>query len=172
VCWRGAIICTYRHVNESRCTDNGCLGTYGSCFLWDVTHSHVLTWLNYMCDTTYSYVRHDPFTCVDMTQSHMWYERCICVTWLLHCLHVPLDVLRDVTSACVLLWLIHMCWRDAFKCLDVTQSYVWHDVFICVTWLFLALMCLYSVACGTWLIHMCDVTRLYNHMCDICAQTI
>ena len=34
-------------------------------------------------------------------------------------------------------WLIHMC--------DMTHSYVWHDSFICVT----------------WLIHMCDMTHSY-----------
>jgi len=50
--------------------------------------------------------------------------------------------------------LIHMC--------DMTHSYVWHDSFICVT----------------WLIHMCDMTHSYSlsatssaicliHMCDM-----
>jgi len=39
-----------------------------------------------------------------------------------------------------LTWLIHMC--------NMTHSYVWHDTFICVT----------------WLIHMCDMT---HSQCDI-----
>ena len=34
-------------------------------------------------------------------------------------------------------WLIHMC--------DMTHAYVWHDSFICVA----------------WLIHMCDMTHAY-----------
>jgi len=43
-------------------------------------------------------------------------------------------------------WLIHMC--------DMTHSYVWHDSFICVT-------------CVTWLIHVCK-TRLIQMWC-VCA---
>ena len=43
-------------------------------------------------------------------------------------------------------WLIHMC--------DMTHSYVWHDSFICVTWLIR--MCdVTEFICGTWLNRMC-----------------
>jgi len=44
-------------------------------------------------------------------------------------------------------WLIPMC--------DMTHTYVWHDSYICVT----------------WLIHMCDMTHTYvwhdSYMCDM-----
>ena len=56
-------------------------------------------------------------------------------------------------------WLIHMC--------DITHSYVWHDSFICVTWLIHmcdithAYVWHDSFICVTWLIHMCDMTHSY-----------
>jgi len=43
-------------------------------------------------------------------------------------------------------WLIHLC--------GMTHSYVWHNSFICVTWL----IHLCDVA---WLIHTCDITHSY-----------
>ena len=60
-----------------------------------------------------------------------------------------------------LTWLIHV-WHDSFICVtwlihvcDMTHSYVWHDSFICVT----------------WLIHICDVTHSYawhdSFTCDM-----
>jgi len=60
-------------------------------------------------------------------------------------------------------WLIHMC--------DLTHSYVWHDSFICVTWLIHMCDMTHSYVrhdsfiCVTWLIHICDVT--YSYMCDM-----
>jgi len=65
-----------------------------------------------------------------------------------------------------ILWLIHMC--------DMTRSYVWHDSFICVTWLIcvmnvwrVSFKCIYvrtSQMCGvihsnmyTWAHHKCGV---------------
>jgi len=53
-------------------------------------------------------------------------------------------------------WLIHLC--------DMTPSSVWHDSFICVTWLLhLCDMTHSSVwhdsfICVTWLLHLCDMT--------------
>ena len=55
----------------------------------------------------------------------------------------------------------------ACTCHDMTHSYVWHDSFICVTWLIY--MCDMphwnvwhdSFVCVTWLICMCDMTHLY-----------
>ena len=44
-------------------------------------------------------------------------------------------------------WLIHTC--------DMTHSYVWHDSFICMTWLERSDM--------TWLIHMYDMTWEIRH---------
>ena len=60
-------------------------------------------------------------------------------------------------------WLIHMC--------DMTHSFVWHDSFICVTWLIHA--CLESFICVTWLMLCVCVTWRINvrdiliHICDI-----
>jgi len=56
-------------------------------------------------------------------------------------------------------WLIHMC--------DMTHSYVWHDAFICVTWLIHMRGMTHSYVwhdsfiCVTWLIHMCGMTHSY-----------
>ena len=60
-------------------------------------------------------------------------------------------------------WLLHAC--------DTTHSYVWHGSFICVTWRI--------DICVTWLIHLCDMTHSYvwhdsficvtwlRHACDM-----
>ena len=51
---------------------------------------------------------------------------------------------------------------------DMTHSYVWHDSFICVTWLFhmCDMTCSYvwhdSLIGMTWLILMCDMTDRYD----------
>jgi len=58
-----------------------------------------------------------------------------------------------------LTWLIHVC--------DMTHSYVWHDSFICVIWLIHICDATHpyvwhdSSICVTWLIHMCDMTHSY-----------
>jgi len=50
---------------------------------------------------------------------------------------------------------------------DMTHSYVWHDAFICVTWLMHmcdmthAYLWHESFICVTWRIHMCDMTHSY-----------
>jgi len=71
-----------------------------------------------------------------MTDSYVWYDSFICVTWLIHMCDMTHSYVCHDSFICVT-WLIHMC--------DMTQSYVWHDSFICVT----------------WLIHICDRTRSY-----------
>jgi len=49
----------------------------------------------------------------------------------------------------------------------MTHSYVWHDSFICVTWLIHVCDMTHpyvwhdSFICVTWLIYMCDLTHLY-----------
>ena len=68
---------------------------------------------------------------------------------------------------------------------DMTHSYVWHDSFICVTWLIHMCDMIHahvwhdSFICVTRLIHMCDMTHSYVwhdsltcviwliHMCDM-----
>jgi len=81
---------------------------------WHISHfektSHCLI---HMCDMTYSYVRHDYFTCATrlihvcgMTQSRMRHDSFHCLKKTFHCL-------------------IHMC--------DMTYSYVRHDYFACLS---------------------------------------
>ena len=58
---------------------------------------------------------------------------------------------------------------------DVTRLCVWHDSFICATWLIHMCDMTHwyvrhdSLICATWLIHMCDMTHSYTwamgHVC-------
>jgi len=123
-----------------------------------------------MCDMTQSYVWHDSIICVtwlnhmcDMTQSCVWHDSftlfLIVVTRLSHTC--------DMTQSCVT-WLIH---THSGMC-DMTQSYVWHDSF---TLILIALMETRistleamthsyvwhdSYILETWLIHICDAAHL------------
>jgi len=86
-------------------------------FMWDMTHSYV--WHDsFMCDMTHSYVTWLMYDLIKWDMTHVW------------CIYA-----RAQHSS--VMRLIHMC--------DMTHSYVWHDSFICVT----------------WLIHMCDMTHSY-----------
>ena len=104
---------------------------------------------------------------------------------------LPLGSLREASPSgyarrwdmcrpgCVM-WLSPVC--------DMTHAYVWHDSFICVTWLDhtrtpacvtrllyvcdMTLVCVWhdSCICVTWLIHMCDMTHTYAwHDSFICV---
>jgi len=72
----------------------------------------------------------------------------------------------DLTHSCV--------WHDSFICVtwlictcDMTHSYVWYDSFICVTGLIHTCDMTHSYVwhnsfiCVTWLAHMCDMTSPY-----------
>jgi len=70
----------------------------------------------------------------------------------------PGDRTCDMSHSCV--------WHDAFMCVtwlihvfDMTHSYVWHDSFICVRWLLHVWHDSYT--CVTWLVHMCEMTYSY-----------
>jgi len=69
-------------------------------------------------------------------------------------------------------------WHDSFICVTwcvcmcgVTHSYVWHDSFICVTWLVHAWDMTHwyvwrdSLMCLAWSIHVCDMTQ--STVCDL-----
>ena len=53
---------------------------------------------------------------------------------------------------------------------DMTHSYVWHDSFICVTWLIhmcdMTHSCVWydSFICEIWLIHMCDMSHSHERL--------
>ena len=76
---------------------------------------------------------------------------------------------------CVLLYLwcvLYVC-RDSFLCVwlvptcAMTHSYVWHDVFVCVTWFIRKCDMTHSYVwydsfiCVTCLIYMCDITHSF-----------
>jgi len=84
------------------------------CLIW-VLHVYV-TRLIHMCDTTlrYEYTR---FMCV-ASLFYICKNAFLCVTWLFIC----------VTR------LIHTCDMTHLYVCDMTDSYVRHDWFICVTW--------------------------------------
>ena len=56
-------------------------------------------------------------------------------------------------------------WHDTFICVPWAQSYVWRDAFICVTWRIHTWDMTHSYVwhdsfmCVTWLIHVCDMTQ-------------
>jgi len=121
-----------------------------------------VTWLVHVCDVTrlcnitlfnkeLPHARHDSCTCVtcltrvrDMTHVYEWRDSFICVTWQVH----VCDVIRlcDITLCNKELLHVRHDWGTCVTCLtrvrdmthvmcDMTRSYVWHDSFICVTWL-------------------------------------
>jgi len=69
------------------------------------------------------------YKCAFICVTCLVYTCIVCLTWL-HCV----------------IWLIYTC--------DVTDLYMYHDSFICVTW---------SCKCATWLTHTCDLIHLLTH---------
>jgi len=93
----------------------------------------------------------------------------------------------DVTRPCAT-WLMHV-WHDWFwlagltsevRVCDMTHSYMWHDSFICVTWLIHMCDMTHSYVwhdsfiCVTWLIHawkasfVCDMRHVTHLSCVTC----
>jgi len=136
-----------------------------------VTHSHVwhdslicATWL--IPDKGSQRRRYSAFTCV-------WHDSFVCVTWLIR--------MRD--SFTRVTWRIDMCDKtdryqinkpkemkkvkrdeESQKRRHSAYACVWHDSFMCVTWLIhvcdVTHSCVWrdSFMCVTWLIHACAVT--------------
>jgi len=108
-----------------------------------------VTWLIHMCDTTLSYVRHDSFmsTLITYATRHcntLQHAATRCNT-LQHAVSPGRDLGSTLITFRSRLFLKRRPASLSAITWDMTHSYVWHDSFICVT----------------WLIHMCDVTHLY-----------
>ena len=163
-----------------------------------------------MCDITDLYVLKEWSICVavfvvqlpllvssfhvcDISHSHAWHDKFICVTRLIHKCGVPLPTLHlgvcDLSrfylwhaSFLCETWLIHTC--------DMALR-AWHDSFICVTRLIytcdMPLPALSidvcdvtrsyvwhaSFVCVTWLVHMCGMAHSYvRHASSICATRL
>jgi len=105
-----------------------------------------------MCDMTNSYVWHDSFICVtwlthmcDMPHSYACHDSLICVAWLFHLCAMTHSY--EWHNPCIYVtWLIHTCAMILSHTCDMTHSYVCHDSLICVAWLF----------------HVCAMTHLYE----------
>ena len=129
-----------------------------SIFDWVIFVTHVLvfdicvTWRTRMCDMAHSYVWHGSFRCGTcltwhmsvschthesvrhVTQGHVSRD-----TWVCHVTHMNQCVMSRIHVLCVT-WRTHMCdmyvWHDALiHMCDITHLHVWHESFICVTWL-------------------------------------
>jgi len=122
----------------------------------DMTRSYVwhdsfisVTWLFHRCDMTHSVIAlaiwnayGADFTC-DMTRSYVWHDSFIRVTWLVHTCGMTHSVI-SLAMKCVWSWLYDsFCTFISsiriFECiwswLLKRCTYVWHDAFLCVTWL-------------------------------------
>ena len=103
-----------------------------------------VTWLIHKCDLTHSYAR----------------PNIMCAIWLIHKCDMTHEIAHGITalSTCY----IHY---EHWQLCDKTQSYVWHDAFICVTWRIHMCDMTHSYgwhgshSCVTWLIYMCDMTQ-------------
>ena len=143
-----------------------------------MTHSYVwydsficVTWLIHICDMTHTRCIHvGPY--IFMYRYSYSRSSFICVTWLIHMCKMTHSYVCDMThTRCIQMGPISLyintialsrhsyVWHDSFVCVtwlipmcdmthsmcDMTHSYVWHDSFICVN----------------WLIHICDMTHSY-----------
>jgi len=90
----------------------------------DMTGSHVLFDIH-TCDMSHSYAWHALFSLHDLftTCWYVLFDVRTCVTWPIDMGDVTYHVLRDI-----------ICSRRVRLC-SLNYEYVWHDLFICVTWL-------------------------------------
>jgi len=112
-------------------------------------------------DMTHSHVRHDSFARESRpisTYRHDSFTRETCLihteTWLIHTWDMPHSHANPAKLAPVAMTYSHR---------DMTHSHLWHDSFICETWL---------MHTETWLIHMWDMTHSHdetwlNHTWDM-----
>ena len=154
--------------------------------MWDMTRSYMYSW---RCNCVMAYV-----TCLTRTPlvSCMWdMTHLLCETWLIH--------MRDMNRSCVRhdsFIYVHSqrcnCITNSSCiqcCVEPSNSYVWHDPFVCPSYLWhdsINESCLtyewvmshianewdirMSFVCVTWLHHMCDVTHsCVWHDAPICS---
>jgi len=77
-----------------------------------------------------------------------------CVITLIHMTHSYVTHLYMWHDSFICVtWLIHMCDMTHSYVWHVTHLYMWHDSFICVTWLI--------HMCDMWRIPTCDMTHSY-----------
>jgi len=126
----------------------------------------------------------------DMTHHRVRYDLSFCVTWhIILCFRSGQDNNNRRTfrscndSPLWLLWRTHgRSWRGHRGMCDMTYSYVWHDSFICVTWLFFIVDCHEehmgtageaTEVCVTWRIRMCDMSPSYvRHESSLCMTWV
>jgi len=112
------------------------------------------TWLIHMRDMTHSYVWHDSFICVtwlihirDMTHSYVWHDSFISETWLT--LHT-----WDIRLKCTHIFFSH---KRALILTKETHDEAMNDTATCHY-----TERLNSFIWATWLLHMSDMTHLYE----------
>jgi len=134
-----------------------------SCFFVRVFVRSV-TWLIHVCESTHSYLCRDSadvFGTGDKTNSFVWHDSFICVTWLVHTYAGTQPMYSGVMLSVFGLLIM---FRERFVRV-MTHLYVWHDSFICQ-----CLCCSSSFASGScvpWLIPLCDMTHSYLTFCGL-----
>ena len=159
--------------------------------VWDMNHWYQIKevkrdafWHTHVCDMTHSYGTSVTWL---IHMGHVWHDSVTCVTWVTDTSWRKSKETPFRLRMCVT-WLIHVCdvtqiyvCHDSFTC--VTRSHVWHDSLICATWLipdkgsqrrrYSALACVWhdSFVCVTWLIRMCDSITRVTWCMDMCDMT-
>jgi len=126
----------------------------------DLTHSYV--WHH----ITISYVWHDLFTCV------LWHDSFICDTWLIHLCDRPIsyvwhDSFTDAGGVLPRMLKPSRGWHVCDTMYAMTHSFVWHESFMCATWLIYKCDMTHS---HVWHGSCTCVTRLID-MCRWCHVT-
>ena len=138
--------------------------------IYDWDISHL--WMRHVTSMNETSLTHE-YMC-GMTRSCWIYECVVCQiygTW--HQIHTYVcDMSHSYVwhdSFICASWLVYMC--------NMTRSYVRHDSFICAAWLIRMCDMTHSYVrhdsfiCATWLISMCDMTHSYVRHCSIICAT-
>jgi len=144
---------------------------------WARAHLRHAVYDSFMCDMSRSQVWHDSCACSLLISGIRVYDSLICVTCLVHKCDMTHVHVFDMTRSCVghdspiCIWhtSTYHGWAlgssQAYVCM--TQSYVWHTSFLCVTRLMHTCDTPHSSVwhdsfiSETWLMHMCNMTRLF-----------